>query len=239
MQANNENENKPDTVNKPEISTEDVSEFLRKTPHFFEKNARLLSEIFLPSPHGSGTISLSERQQLAQRDNIRVLEVKLEDLIEFAEENDATSRKVHEYSLKLMTNYSLSGAVELTKETLQKNFDVSETIVRIWLRPAHNDLLQDDAFTTVSDTFSDWVLALNTPYCGAKPAANDNFFSEHLQSFAVIPLHKKATETTTLQPAFGVLILGSDQAQRFKTEMGTMYLERIGELLSAEILNHI
>lgn len=231
--------NEPDNLNQPEISAEAVSEFLRKTPHFFEKNANLLSEIFLPSPHGSGTISLAERQQLAQRDKIRVLEVKLADLIEFAEENDATSKKVHEYTLKLIANYSFSGAVELTKETLQKDFDVTEVVIRIWLRPARNDLLQDAAFTTVSEAFSEWVLTLNTPYCGAKPAVNDEFFSEHLQSFAVIPLHKKATEITALQPAFGVLILGSNQAQRFKTDMGTMYLERIGELLSAEILNHV
>lgn len=239
MQANNENENKPDNLNKPEISADVVSEFLRKTPHFFEKNASLLTELFLPSPHGSGTISLAERQQLAQRDKIRVLEVKLADLIEFAEENDATSKKVHEFTLKLIANYSFSGAVELTKATLQKEFDVTEVVIRIWLRPARNDLLQDAAFTTVSEAFSDWVLTLNAPYCGAKPAVNDDFFSGHLQSFAIIPLHKKATETTALQPAFGALILGSDQVQRFKTDMGTMYLERIGELLSAEILNHI
>ncbi|HSI43161.1 MAG TPA: DUF484 family protein [Methylotenera sp.] len=238
MQAN-ENENKPNTVNIPELSAENVSEFLRKTPHFFEKNASLLAELFLPSPHGSGTISLAERQQLAQRDKIRVLEVKLADLIEFAEENDATSKKVHEYSLKLIANYSFSGAVELTKETLQKDFDVTETIIRIWLRPARNDLLQDEAFTTVSDAFSDWVLTLNAPYCGAKPALSDTILDDNLKSFAIIPLHKKVTETTALQPAFGVLILGSDQPQRFTTNMGTMYLERMGELLSAEILNHI
>lgn len=231
--------NETDNLNQPEISAEAVSEFLRKTPHFFEKNASLLSEIFLPSPHGSGTISLAERQQLAQRDKIRVLEVKLADLIEFAEENDATSKKVHEFALKLIANYSFSGAVELAKETLQQDFAVTEVVIRIWLRPARNDLLQDAAFTTVSEAFSDWVLTLNAPYCGAKPAVNDEFFSEHLQSFAIIPLHKKVTETTALQPAFGALILGSDQAQRFKTDMGTMYLERIGELLSAEILNHI
>ncbi len=122
---------------------------------------------------------------------------------------------------------------------MQKDFAVTEVIIRVWLRPARNDLLQDDAFTTVSEAFSEWVLTLNTPFCGTKPMLGDDFFSDSLQSFAVIPLHKKTSEIASLQPAFGVLILGSNQAQRFKTDMGTMYLERIGDLVSAEILNHI
>lgn len=226
--------------NQPEISADEVSEFLRNSPHFFEKNASLLTELFLPSPHGSGTISLAERQQLAQRDKIRVLEIKLADLIEFAEENDSTSKKVHELSLKLLANYSFSGAVELTRECLKNDFAVTEVIVRIWLRPSRNDLLQDEAFTSVDEAFSDWVLTLNAPYCGTKPASASDLLKDNLQSFAIIPLHKKAAAAAaTLQPAFGVLILGSDQAQRFKPDMGTMYLERIGELVSAEIFNHI
>lgn len=219
------------------ITSEAVGDFLRQNTHFFETHASLLTELFLPSPHGSGTISLAERQQLAQRDKIRVLEVKLADLVSFAEENDATSKKIHAFTLKLLANHSFAGLVELTKETMQKDFAVSEATIRIWLKSARNDLLHDEAFTAVDDVFSDWVLTLKEPYCGIKPAAAGNLLTENLQSFAIIPLHKSTP--ATLQPAFGVLILGSDQAQRFKTDMGTMYLERIGELLSAEILNHI
>lgn len=219
------------------ITNEAVSDFLRKNTHFFETNASLLTELFLPSPHGSGTISLAERQQLAQRDKIRILEVKLADLISFAEENDATSRKIHAFTLKLLANLSFAGLVELTKETMQQEFAVSDVMIRIWLKSARNDLLHDEAFTTVEDTFSDWVLTLKEPYCGIKPAPAGNLLADDLQSFAIIPLHKNTA--AALQPAFGVLILGSDQAQRFKAGMGTMYLERISELLSAEILNHI
>jgi len=62
---------------------EQITEFLRADPTFFERNAHLLTEIYLPSPHGSGTVSLAERQQLAQRDKIRVLEVKMSELIQF------------------------------------------------------------------------------------------------------------------------------------------------------------
>ena len=60
------------------ISADQVTSYLRSYPHFFEQHASLLTEIYLPSPHGTGAISLAERQQLAQRDKIRVLEAKLD-----------------------------------------------------------------------------------------------------------------------------------------------------------------
>jgi uncharacterized protein YigA (DUF484 family) len=38
-----------------------------------------------------------------------------------------------------------------------------------------------------------------------------------------------------VEPAFGLLVLASDQAQRFHASMGTDFLERIGELASAAL----
>lgn len=217
------------------ISAEQVSDFLRKNPHFFEKNASLLTEIYLPSPHGSGAISLAERQQLAQRDKIRVLEVKLAELIEFAEENDATSAKVHTLSVKLMAHQSFTQLQQVITETMQKDFAVTQSLLRIWLLPKDSSLTQDAVFTPVDEAFSDWILGLSAPFCGAKPAVAGNLIGDHLQSFAFIPLSRLSAN----HGAFGALILASETPHRFKSEMGTMYLERIGELVAAVLLNHL
>ena len=37
----------------------------------------------------------------------------------------------------------------------------------------------------------------------------------------------------------GVLALGSRDAQRFRADMGTVYLARLGELLMAAIVRHL
>jgi uncharacterized protein YigA (DUF484 family) len=216
------------------ISAEEVSDFLRKNPHFFEKNAGLLTEIYLPSPHGSGAISLAERQQLAQRDKIRVLEVKLAELIEFAEENDATSAKVHDLSVKLMAHQNFSQLQQVITEAMQKDFAVTQSLLRIWLLPKDSSLAHDAAFAPVDEAFSDWILGLSAPFCGAKPAVAGSLMGDHLQSFAFIPLSRLSSH----HAAFGVLVLASDVPHRFKSEMGTMYLERIGELVAAALLNH-
>ncbi len=218
-----------------EISAEQIKSFLRTHPNFFEENAHLLAEISLPSPHGSGVISLAERQQLAQRDKIRVLEAMMAQMIKHAEENDATSEKVHDFSVHLLNQQSFAALQQLISETLQLDFSVTKSIIRIWVKPSNNAIAQDTVFTPVSEAFSEWVMGLNQSHCGAKPAVTDDLMDANLQSYAFIPLSKKALN----QRPFGVLILGAEDQQRFKADMGTLYLEHIGELVSAALLNHL
>lgn len=218
-----------------ELSTDAVASYLRSHPHFFEEQASLLAEIYLPSPHGSGAISLAERQQLAQRDKIRVTEVMLAQLIEFGEQNDITSHKVHSFSIKLIENKNFADLQQLIAESMAQVFAVTQSQVRIWLNPSDTAIAQDATFTPVSDAFSDWVISLNAPYCGAKPALADGLLADNLQSFAYIPLYKGVDK----KHAFGVLMLGSEDPQRFKADMGLMYLKRIGDLVSASFAAYL
>jgi uncharacterized protein YigA (DUF484 family) len=217
------------------ISADDVKSYLRTNKNFFEENANLLTEIYLPSPHGSGAISLAERQQLAQRDKIRVQEVMLAQLIEFGEQNDVTSHKVHSFSVKLLKNKSLSMLQPLIAENMQHVFDVTESQVRIWLNPNDEALAQDAVFTSVSNAFIDWVVTLEAPHCGTKPESLEGLLGENLQSFAFIPLYKDGDK----KHAIGVLMLGSEDQKRFKADMGLMYLKRIGDLVSASFSAYI
>ena len=217
------------------ISTDQVKDYLRNHPNFFEQHAKLLAEITLPSPHGSGVISLAERQQLAQRDKIRVLESLMDQMISNAEENEATSAKVHKFCLNLLNQQSFSALQQLISETLRTDFNVTQSLIRVWVKPSNSAITNDAIFTPISNEFNDWVISLKEPYCGIKPEAAGNFLDNNLQSFAFIPLYKNASD----QHAFGVLILGAENAQHFKAGMGTMYLERIGELVAASLLNHL
>ena len=52
-----------------------------------------------------------------------------------------------------------------------------------------------------------------------------------LQSFAVVALRAENT--------FGLLVMASEDARRFYPEMGTLYLKRIGELVSVALMPYI
>ncbi len=233
-------QNQPEPLQQGAISSEHVKEFLRSHPNFFEEQANLLTEITLPNPHGSGVISLAERQQLAQRDKIRVLDAMMAQMIIHAEENDATSEKIHQFSVNLLNHQSFSALQHLIAETLQLDFAVSQSLIRIWIKPSNSAIFQDPIFTHVSDAFNEWVMALTQPHCGTKApiedsSVDDTLLNSHLQSFAYIPLSQKGVN----HHPFGVLMLGAEDQQRFKADMGTMYLEHIGELVSAALLNHL
>lgn len=217
------------------ISADQVSAFLRSHPNFFEEHASLLAEIFLPSPHGGGAISLVERQQLAQRDKIRVTEVMLAKLIEFGEQNDITSNKVHRFSLKLLENNGINQLQAMISTSMQQDFAVTQSAIRVWVKPSDDTLSQDAIFASVNNDFSTWITSLTEPSCGQKSALDDVLSTADLHSFAYIPLFQKTDKS---QP-IGVLMLASEDPQRFKTDDGKMYLKRIGELVSAELASYL
>ena len=216
--------------------TEDqITEFLRADPTFFERHAHLLTEIYLPSPHGNGTVSLAERQQLAQRDKIRVLEAKLSELIQFGEENDVISEKVHRLSLGMLSSRNLEALVETVVDNLREDFQVPHVAMRLWANPQQTDDADRDEFTAVDDELRIWSQGLSAPYCGQHPGLDlENWFGETdapLKSFALIALRG--------EQVFGLLAMASEDAQRFYPEMGTLYLKRIGELTSVALLHFI
>lgn len=222
-------------ISEAAISAEQVTDYLRSHPNFFDQHATLLTEITLPNPHGSGVISLAERQQLAQRDKIRVIEAMMAEMIAHAEENDAISEKVHQLGVKLINQQTFSALQQQVADILKQEFSVTDAAMRIWVKPSNSAITQDAIFSPVSEEFSDWVMNLAQPHCGTKPSSAPDLLAENIQSFAFIPLGSKATN----QRPFGVLILGSADQQRFKADMGTLYIERVGELLAAALLNHL
>jgi uncharacterized protein YigA (DUF484 family) len=49
-----------------------------------------------------------------------------------------------------------------------------------------------------------------------------------VRSVALVPLRREAE-------VFGVLVLGSEEAERFYPQMGTLYLSRIGDLVASAL----
>lgn len=229
------------TQETPSLNDKLVSDFLRQNPLFFERNAHLLTELYLPSPHGNGAISLAERQQLAQRDKIRVTENMLAELIENAKQNDATTQKIHQLTIALMSHPRLAQIVDTVSQSMVEIFKVDRAYLYCWLHAEQVALAHNPIFTPVSEQFSQWISTLEQPYCGSKPEQADVALDNNDGSFAFVPLYthvqNASEDSTTHLPAIGVLILVSNDPAHFKADMGTVFLSRIGDLLSAALAN--
>lgn len=218
-----------------QLTEDQITDYLRTDPQFFERNAHLLTEIYLPSPHGNGTVSLAERQQLAQRDKIRVLEVKLAELLQFGEENDAIGEKVHRLCLAMLGSPSFDILMRLVVEHLHEDFMVPHVAIRLWAPPVDKENAGCEEFSPLGEELRGWAQGLTVPYCGHHPGPGlDDLFGSvnaPLKSYALVALRGG--------DIFGLLAMASEDEQRFYPEMGTVYLKRIGELMSAALLRYI
>lgn len=214
----------------PTLNEQDIKHYLKSHPDFFERNAHLLTELFLPSPHGKGTISLSERQQIAQRDKIRVLESKFTQLILTAEENESTASKVHELTLGLLAAKDVSALHTHLVSFLASHFQLPNSQLKLWANESHP---AEGVFMTAEDSLKNWAKDLSQPYCGTLPTMDiAGWFSETPASLAVIPMRYQDI-------TFGLLAIPSEQRSRFYAGMGTLFLTQMGELVSASLARHI
>ena len=203
-----------------EPDSQQVADWLTRHPDFFNDHPQLAADLRIPHPHGAHAVSMSERQLITLREKIRMLEGKLAELIRFGEENDAISDKLHTLAVALTAAATPTEAATVLALHLSDGFAVPHHVLRLW---------QDGG---VTQSAIDATAALPRPACGALAvAAASDWFGEvspHLKSFATLPLR-----TAHDQPPLGLLVLASEEDRRFYPGMGTLFLERLAQLLAA------
>ena len=211
-------------------SEQAIADYLTRHPNFFNDFPTLLAELNIPHPHGTHAVSMSERQLIAMRDKVRMLENKLAELIQFGEENDGISDKLHALTLALLAACAPQDVVAALATHLREGFAVPHHALRAWNLPGDTGLGD-----TVTQAARDTISAMAQPVCGALAVdeASDWFgeVSPHLRAFACIPLRP-----TPGAAPIGLLVLASEEAKRFYAGMGTLYLDRLGQLIGATLV---
>lgn len=217
------------------MKAEEVVRYLQDNPGFFEDYAELLAQIYIPHPHGGRAIPIAERQILTLREKSKMLEGKLAELIQFGEENDAIGEKMHRLCLALFPAGDLQAMLQSLYYNLREDFAVPHAALRVW--GADAAAAGAPEFAPVSEELRGYAGSLEHPVCGAD--ANPevlSWFGEaaaRLRSVACVPLRDAG------KACIGMLALASEDAARFYPEMGTLYLARLGELLSAALRRHL
>lgn len=211
---------------------EDVARYLKDHPEFFESHADMIGDISIPHPHGGRAIPISERQIITLREKNKILEAKLRELVEYGEENDAIGEKVHRAALAVMKPQHLESLLQVLFYNLKEDFSVPHVAIRLWSEWDHPPLPEFKASSAEVRAFAD---NLNQPYCSHQPMFETaEWFGEAgglLKSYAYI--------TMRTDRVFGVLALASEDPQRFYPGMGTLYLKRLGELISTSLVRFL
>lgn len=218
---------KPDRIQG--ITEQDIAEYLANNPAFFERHAELLSSVQLTSPYGQRTVSLQERQMEMLRDKIKGLEGKIIEMIRHGQENVAIADKLHRWTRTLMLTANAGDLPDVLVHELQHQFLIPQAGIRLW---GAADAFAGLSFTrAVSADVKSLAGSLTLPYCGVNSGFEAAQWLDDpatAMSLAMIPLRHGATIE-----AFGLLVLASPDPTRYTADMGTEFLQRIGELASA------
>jgi uncharacterized protein YigA (DUF484 family) len=221
----------------PPITEDDIAQFLTNTPGFFERHAEVLASVQITSPHGARAVSLQERQAEMLREKIKGLEHRIMEMVRNSTDNAAIAQKVHQWTGSLLQVRDPFDLPEAVVEGVRNLFDVPQAAVRVWEVAA--PYIDADFTQGASEDARAFASSLTMPFCGPnlgfEPAGwLATEAGEPAQSLALLPLRQGAIDSAT--PAFGLLVLGSQDPQRFDATMGTDFLSRMAEIASAALL---
>ena len=213
-----------------EMTAQEIMDYLTNNPDFFNQNTDFLASLKIP--HSSGTaVSLIERQVSILREQNDQHKAQLNELFAIAKENEQSNQHMHKLTLSLLSCDGIDACEVVLDESLCDDFSIDAVALKLSIEPLKDQ--PEHIFIQKNSTLAqelDKILNTRKPMCGFfKKLPLETLFdkkSQSLSSLAVIPLFIEKNN------CFGTLILGSNNMHRFNADMGTVFLERLGEILS-------
>ncbi|AOY00505.1 DUF484 family protein [Jeongeupia sp. USM3] len=210
----------------------EIVAWLQVNPAFFDEFADEIAQIYVPHHHHGQAVSLAERQLETLRDRTRKLESRMGALLQFGEENDVTSERLHRLTLALLQAGTLADTIGALRASLADEFGLADVALRLWGIAADDELPELAPAGEAAQHLSEQLVS---PYCGAHLSDEVRaWFGERGAGLASFGLFALRADGRTI----GVMALASDDAGRFYPDMGTLYLGRLAELAAAALVRH-
>ncbi len=202
-----------------------IIEYLRSHRDFLERHPDLLIDMQVSHDSGNG-VSLIERQVDVLRENNQALRKKLRALIEAAEQNESLNQQLYEVLLAAIVQNDLDTALNVLPDTVKEQFDLPLAVIR--LSVDDHDM---QARTEIADKADIEYQQLHARVAHGRSVCDDRLPTQVLKylfadqaetvgSCALVPLG--------VGDPLGVLALASPDENRFRADLGTLFLNRLG-----------
>lgn len=164
------------------------------------------------------------------RERIKGLELKIVEMIRHGQENLAIADRLHRFTRAILLTANPVALPGRMVDSLRHEFLIPQAAIRLWgLGAGHEG---EPYAEPASDDVQSFAASLSVPYCGVNAgfeavawlAAPDS-----VASVAMIPLRQG-------ERCLGLLVLGSPDPTRYSADMGTEFLQRVGEVASAALV---
>ncbi|KJH84148.1 MULTISPECIES: DUF484 family protein [Pseudomonadaceae] len=215
---------------KPHLpDAETVVAYLRAHPEFFVDHDELIPELRIPHLPG-GAVSLVERQVKLLRERNIEMRHRLSQLMDVARDNDRLFDKTRRLVLDLLDANSLEEIIGAVDESLRHEFQVPYVSLILFSDsplPVGRSVTAAEAQQAIGG-----LLGTGKTVCGVlRPHELAFLFGEEessgIGSAAVVALNQQQ----------GILAIGSQDPQHYKSSLGTLFLGYIAEVLT-RVLPH-
>jgi len=225
----NEAEKQPASV---DLDEADIAAYLEAHPAFFKRHPDTFERLNVPHAAG-GAVSLIERQVGVLRQTNQKIQARFDELLSTARDNEQRVVELNRVARVMVGATEVDALVEGLTECLKTHLDVDQIYVGL-----QGDLPADvttiDALvdgTPASRALTN-VFRRGKPICGALSSEQSEALftaddQELMTSAALVPLGSHGVQ--------GAIVLASANPQRFAEDMGTLFVELFGELLTASL----
>jgi uncharacterized protein YigA (DUF484 family) len=213
-----------------EIDEQQLVDHLRANPDFFSRHLELLGDIVIPHTT-DGAVSLIERQVDVLRQRHENLQNHLQELLQAARDNERLAERLHRVAVEAAAMDEIDAALTSLPEIVRESFGVDYVSLRV--EAADSRLQPRQEIVDPRDkTYRDVRIRIahGRAVCDDRlaPTVLQYLFGDAavdaVKSVALVPLGRHPV---------GVMALGDEDPLRFIPDMGTWYLDRIGDVLGA------
>jgi len=210
---------------------------MRENPDILNRYPELIAALEVTHQSG-GAVSLIERQVNVLRQQSQNQENRLRELMGVARDNERLAKTCHRLAVDLLATHDVDDVISIVLDTFKTELSADFAVVKLFSDDA--DLIERstglyvDGNSEALNAFKTMLQHKNT-VCGKSTSEQKHYLfgdkAEKVKSVAIIPLIAGAN--------LGLIGLGADNAQRFKSNMGTDFLSQVGELISASLAGHL
>jgi len=212
--------------------------YLRDHPVFFEAHQDVLAGMILSHETGSA-VSLIERQVQILREQKDEQKRKLQSLLSTAQNNEKLNNNVNALILELLDASSLDDILNVIEQRIRTDFEADAIVVK--LLASGNDVLKEHeeltAWQQPALVIGEKVMTAREPMCGSFNSEQMQalFDDADIKSAGIVPLSKDKNSKN----CYGIIAIGSYDSQRFRADMGTLFLSLLGQVLTRILKRHL
>ena len=215
-----------------EISEDQVADYLKSHPTFFQKRDDLLLELELTHPSSGSAVSLLERQVSVLRERNMEMRNRLAGLLDNARNNDRLFEQTKQLVLKLIEAQTPDQIVDSFVHSLQHDFNIDFATLLLFGNPTqHRNTRARIVPLQDARAHIEGLMKSSKAVVGVlRPEEVSFLFPDHnrqIGSAAVVPLNAGYP--------LGMVAIAMTDPNYFRSSMGTLFLGYIAEVLNRQL----